>query len=232
MKEEFNHLRPDNQISSRNDLWLAAVISMALHGTLLMAFLNLRPAYHPAVYGTGSGPSVVHFVSGTFDGATEGDAATRSLPVEIAENPPSTAATLLEPVQSEPLVAVGLVNEQPPIADVADGRISGAIGGNGPSRSEGMGGGYDKPTYLRNPPPSYPRVAREHGWEGTTLLQMEVLADGTSGKIGVLTSSGYEVLDEEAVKTVSRWRFLPAQSGNTPVRSFVEIPIRFRMTGD
>lgn len=97
--------------------------------------------------------------------------------------------------------------------------------------SVGGGTGYGIPAYLRNPPPPYPRVAREHGWEGTTLLQVEVLDDGSGGKVEVLKSSGYGVLDEAAAETVRRWKFLPARSGETPIRSLVEIPIRFRIAG-
>ena len=125
---------------------------------------------------------------------------------------------------------------------VTNGRIYGGIdslgngthhGGVGSGRpGAGGSGAFGKPAYLRNPLPPYPRVAREHGWEGTTLLRVEVLDDGSGGKVEILKSSGYQVLDEAALETVRRWSFLPARSGYTPIRSLVEIPIRFRMAGD
>lgn len=265
MEEAPHRLRLDGRISSRHDLWLAVVISVALHGTFLMVLVmnfNLRPVYHPAVYGMGSGPSVLHFVSGTSDGARGEDAEPRSSPVEIAENPSPTPAPSLEPttseasvseetepaensatepLPSEPLAAVGPVNGQSRIVGVAGGTISrspdgqgnsSARGGSDAVESVGGGTGYGIPAYLRNPPPAYPRVAREHGWEGTTLLQVEVLDDGSGGKVEVLRSSGYEVLDEAAVTTVRHWKFLPARSGDTPIRSLVEIPIRFRLAAN
>jgi periplasmic protein TonB len=146
-----------------------------------------------------------------------------------------------EILQKEP-TAAGAIRGQSNTGGVTNGRIYGSIdglgngthhGGVGSGRpGAGGSGAFGKPAYLRNPLPPYPRVAREHGWEGTTLLRVEVLDDGTGGKVEILKSSGYQVLDEAALETVRRWKFLPARSGDTPIRSLVEIPIRFRMAGN
>ena len=93
----------------------------------------------------------------------------------------------------------------------------------------GMGGTSQQPAYMRNPPPTYPREARERGWEGTTVLRVEVLADGTAGKIEIAKSSGHNVLDDASVDTVRHWKFSPARSGETAIRSVVEVPITFRL---
>jgi protein TonB len=85
------------------------------------------------------------------------------------------------------------------------------------------------PDYLRNPPPRYPRIARERGWRGTTLLRVEVLANGSAGYIEIAKSSGYRVLDEVSVEAVRDWKFLPATLGGRPVSSWVEVPIRFQL---
>lgn len=147
-----------------------------------------------------------------------------------------------ERLQIESTPAVAAISEQSSSGGVnaeSGGGTSGGLGnhdsqdGVSPGRSGGGGsdnsGGFGKPAYLRNPLPSYPRVAREHGWEGTTLLQVEVLDDGSRGRIEILNSSGHQVLDEAAVETVRRWKFLPARSGNVPIRSIVAIPIRFQI---
>jgi protein TonB len=86
------------------------------------------------------------------------------------------------------------------------------------------------PGYLRNPPPVYPRLAREHGWEGTVLLEVEVLTSGRCGTINVLSSSGHDVLDRTAVEAIRRWVFKPAKRWNQPVAFWVEIPVTFRLT--
>lgn len=78
-----------------------------------------------------------------------------------------------------------------------------------------------------NPRPEYPRAAREAGWEGTVVLQVEVLPDGLAGTVGVHKTSGHPLLDEAASRAVQGWRFVPAMDGNFPVRTVVHLPIRF-----
>lgn len=85
------------------------------------------------------------------------------------------------------------------------------------------------PRYLRNPAPMYPREARERGWEGTVILEVEVLPSGRCGALRVLTPSGYPVLDEAALRAVRPWRFKPATRGSIPVSVWVEIPVTFRL---
>lgn len=84
-----------------------------------------------------------------------------------------------------------------------------------------------KPIYLKNKPPLYPLVARKGGYEGTVLLGVEVLASGNGGRVKIIKSSGYSILDEAALKAVRRWKFHPARRGRTPVALWVEIPITF-----
>ncbi|MBI4230426.1 MAG: energy transducer TonB [Planctomycetes bacterium] len=86
-----------------------------------------------------------------------------------------------------------------------------------------------RPDYLRNPPPAYPRLALEHGWQGLVLLRAQVRADGTAGDVVVETSSGYPVLDRAALRSVCKWRFLPARLGDVPFSSTVQVPVRFRI---
>ena len=80
-----------------------------------------------------------------------------------------------------------------------------------------------------NPRPEYPRAAREAGWEGTTVLQVLVLPDGTTGSVTLHKTSGYAVLDEAALTSVKTWRFVPAMDGNFPIKSVVRLPIRFNL---
>jgi protein TonB len=80
-----------------------------------------------------------------------------------------------------------------------------------------------------NPKPPYPEVARRRGYEGTVRLKVEVLTSGKVGKIWVKKSSGYEILDRSALKTVKDWRFIPARFGGIPVKSTVIVPITFTL---
>jgi len=77
--------------------------------------------------------------------------------------------------------------------------------------------------------PDYPRTAREAGWEGTVMLRVEVLPDGSAGTVSVKRSSGYAILDDAAITAVRRWHFPTAMDGNFPVRRMVDQPVTFNL---
>jgi periplasmic protein TonB len=87
--------------------------------------------------------------------------------------------------------------------------------------------GRSKVKMAENTRPDYPRPAREAGWEGTVMVRVEVMPDGTSGRVRLQKSSGHPVLDDAALSAVQRWRFVPAVDGQFPVRALVDLPIRF-----
>lgn len=82
---------------------------------------------------------------------------------------------------------------------------------------------------LHNPKPPYPLAARRDGAQGQVVLSVQVSASGTSGEVLLKHSSGHVVLDNAALQTVRRWRFIPARRGDTPVESWVDVPITFRI---
>jgi TonB family protein len=84
-----------------------------------------------------------------------------------------------------------------------------------------------KPDALKNPAPVYPLYAREKGWEGLVILNVLVQKDGRTGQVSVVKSSGHEILDQAAVSSVQKWRFLPARVGKLKFASSLQIPIRF-----
>ena len=86
-----------------------------------------------------------------------------------------------------------------------------------------------KASYLNNPRPPYPMVARRMGWEGKVILNVEVLAEGASGAVNVFRSSGHEVLDNAAINTVKSWRFTPARSAGRSITQWFKVPINFSL---
>ena len=83
--------------------------------------------------------------------------------------------------------------------------------------------------YLKNPRPAYPGRAKREGWEGTTLLRVQVHPSGKPGAIKIQKSSGREVLDEAASEAVKKWTFAPATQGGKPIAGWVTVPIVFRL---
>jgi protein TonB len=86
-----------------------------------------------------------------------------------------------------------------------------------------------RPLYRQNPPPRYPRAARHRGQEGSVMLEVKVLKDGTVGDMRLLSSSGYTALDKAAIKSVRKWLFEPGMQGDQEVDMWVRVPIRFKI---
>jgi protein TonB len=85
--------------------------------------------------------------------------------------------------------------------------------------------------YLHNPAPTYPSLSRRMGEQGRVLLRVLVSADGLADRVEVRSSSGSPRLDESALETVRRWKFVPARQGEQPVAAWVLVPISFSLKG-
>jgi periplasmic protein TonB len=83
------------------------------------------------------------------------------------------------------------------------------------------------PLYRENPPPGYPEMARQRGYEGVVRVQAEILADGRVGKAVISQSSGYAILDQTAINAVKAWKFIPAKKSGIPYKTWAELPIKF-----
>lgn len=110
-----------------------------------------------------------------------------------------------------------------------------AQGGGGPATGGRDGGGgtvtHARPNYLHNPAPPYPPLARRRGLTGRVILKVRVGSDGLAREVGIRASSGHAVLDQAAASTVTGWRFSPARRGETPLESWVDVPINFELKG-
>jgi len=84
-------------------------------------------------------------------------------------------------------------------------------------------------SYLNNPAPSYPRISRKAGQEGRVLLKVLVSAKGDAKTVNIEQSSGYQRLDNAALKAVMRWRFVPARKGAETLSAYVLVPINFTL---
>jgi TonB family protein len=79
--------------------------------------------------------------------------------------------------------------------------------------------------------PIYPLAARRGGFEGTTILRVNVLADGQVGEVTIEQSAGHAALDEAAKDAVRQWRFEPARRGSDAVPYVVRLPVKFALEG-
>lgn len=95
--------------------------------------------------------------------------------------------------------------------------------------AKGGPGVLARPVYRKNPEPAYPAAARRRRQEGVTVLAVSVSASGRARRVVVKESSGYQMLDDAAVKAVVEWEFEPARAGTAAVESEIEVPVRFQL---
>ncbi len=78
--------------------------------------------------------------------------------------------------------------------------------------------------------PEYPFVSRRLREQGTLRLKLTVDEKGLVTQAVVVNSSGFERLDEAAVKWVkAQWRYTPAMQGTKPVASTAEAIVEFKL---
>ncbi|MBX3020378.1 MAG: energy transducer TonB [Bdellovibrionales bacterium] len=74
--------------------------------------------------------------------------------------------------------------------------------------------------------PLYPMAARREKRQGNVELRYRVTKEGHVADVQVETSSGSEDLDKEAVRAISKFRFVPGQEG------WARHPVQFTLKGD
>jgi len=87
----------------------------------------------------------------------------------------------------------------------------------------------DPPELLEFQRPAYPKNLRERDIEGKVILKALIGKEGRVQEIHIFESSGYNMFDQIAVKSVRQWRFKPARKENQQRESQVLIPINFQI---
>jgi protein TonB len=92
------------------------------------------------------------------------------------------------------------------------------------------GNGVSLPTVVRDATPNYTAAAIGARIQGTVVLAVVVLSDGTIGDVTVLQSLDMTYgLDAEAVKAAKQWQFKPGTKDGNPVAVRVRIEMTFTL---
>jgi protein TonB len=98
------------------------------------------------------------------------------------------------------------------------------------SGAERPGKDVTAPRIRREVKPQYTAAALQARIEGSVLLEAVVKEDGTVGDVRVTKSLDKEHgLDEEAVKALAQWEFVPGQKGGKPVAVLVDVEMTFTL---
>lgn len=88
--------------------------------------------------------------------------------------------------------------------------------------------GVGAPGCVYCPNPSYTDRARKVKANGIVLLSVVISAEGRTDKINVVKHLGYG-LTENAINTVSEWRFKPAEKDGQPVAAMAPLEVTFKL---
>lgn len=156
------------------------------------------------------------------------------LPTPAASSKPQPPAALPAAVPTQapsPPAPAGASSPAAPASQAAAAPASAAAGSataaatsQAPARVELPSSSAD---YLNNPRPAYPGLSKRLGEEGKVVLRVLIEADGSASKAEIRSSSGYDRLDQAALQTVLRWRYLPGKRGGVAEAMWFNVPINF-----
>ncbi|MDZ7918581.1 energy transducer TonB [Rhodoferax sp.] len=81
--------------------------------------------------------------------------------------------------------------------------------------------------YLNNPKPQYPALSKRLHEQGKVVVRALIGTDGQASQASVKTSSGFERLDQAAVNTVLKWRYVPGKRGGVPEAMWFDVPVNW-----
>ena len=81
--------------------------------------------------------------------------------------------------------------------------------------------------YLQNPKPNYPALSRRLGEQGKVTVRVLIGADGQPKKVELKQSSGSDRLDQSALATVMKWRYVPGKRGGVAEDMWFNVPLNF-----
>lgn len=154
------------------------------------------------------------------------DISEEQVPVPVAENPKPSAENNLEPsnLTANSRIKIG-----------EGGNTSSPIHPFTPSSNIGDSSEKARQRYIREhfayirdiitKNLSYPYMARKMGWEGRVTVSFVVSENGSASDIKIIESSGFDILDKNALETVKKVSPFP----KPPVRAEVIIPIVYRL---
>ena len=81
--------------------------------------------------------------------------------------------------------------------------------------------------YLSNPKPPYPPMSKRLGEQGKAIIRVLIGADGLPQKAELRQTSGFERLDQSALATVMKWRYVPGKRDGVAEAMWFSVPISF-----
>jgi protein TonB len=81
--------------------------------------------------------------------------------------------------------------------------------------------------YLSNPKPPYPPMSKRLNEQGKVVVRVLISSTGQPLKAELKQSSGYDRLDQSALATVMKWRYVPGKRNGVAEDMAFNVPITF-----
>lgn len=143
--------------------------------------------------------------------------------IEPVLPPPPMPVAIADPTPA-PNAPTGVTTPQPPAPPIAAPVAAAPVAPPPPPKVELPSSDAD---YLQNPKPAYPAISKRLGEQGKVVIRVLIGADGIAQRAEIRQSSGYDRLDQAALTTVQRWRYVPGKRGGVPEAMWFNIPINF-----
>jgi periplasmic protein TonB len=81
--------------------------------------------------------------------------------------------------------------------------------------------------YLNNARPQYPPMSKRLNEQGKVVVRALIGTDGTASQASIKSSSGFDRLDQAALATVLKWRYVPGKRGGVPEAMWFDVPVNW-----
>ena len=81
--------------------------------------------------------------------------------------------------------------------------------------------------YLNNPRPPYPPFSKRMGEQGKVVIRTLIGADGVATDATIQQSSGFDRLDQAALATARKWRYVPGKRAGVAEAMWFNVPFTF-----
>lgn len=82
--------------------------------------------------------------------------------------------------------------------------------------------------YLSNPPPTYPALSLRLGEHGKVVVRVLIGKNGRALDARIAQSSGFDRLDQAALRAVMNWRYVPGTMDGQAQDMWFDAPISFK----
>ena len=149
-------------------------------------------------------------------------------PVKKALTRAPSAVAPMPPAINDPVPApntpTGNIASQPESAPTASPVAAAPFAASAPPSLQLPSSDAD---YLQNPRPPYPSISRRLNEQGKTTVRVLIGIDGQPQRAEISKSSGFARLDDAAIATVMRWRYVPGKRSGVAEAMWFNVPINW-----